>query len=134
MSKKRSVLLGVCPIGKFVFSHEDAIRQKNAILERLDSWGIHYVTIDEVLPDDQGIVRDQAHVEPVVAYLQAKKIDALFIPHCNFGTEGAAGMIAKKLGVPVLLWGPRDEAPLPDGSRYRDSLCGMFAKIGRAHV
>jgi L-fucose isomerase-like protein len=127
MSKKRSVLLGVCPIGKFVFSHEDAIRQKNAILERLDSWGINYVTIDEVLPDDQGIVRDQAHVEPVVAYLQAKKIDALFIPHCNFGTEGAAGMIAKKLGVPVLLWGPRDEAPLPDGSRYRDSLCGMFA-------
>ena len=27
MSKKRSVLLGVCPIGKFVFSHEDAIRE-----------------------------------------------------------------------------------------------------------
>jgi L-fucose isomerase-like protein len=36
-------------------------------------------------------------------------------------------MIGKRLGVPLLLWGPRDEAPLADGSRYRDSLCGMFA-------
>ncbi|MCP4399292.1 MAG: fucose isomerase, partial [bacterium] len=63
--------------------------------------------------------------------------DALFVPHCNFGTEGAVAIIAKELGVPVLLWGPRDEAPLPDGSRYRDSLCGMFASskvIGKLHV
>jgi L-fucose isomerase-like protein len=36
-------------------------------------------------------------------------------------------MIAKKVGVPALLWAPRDEAPLADGSRLRDSLCGMFA-------
>jgi L-fucose isomerase-like protein len=36
-------------------------------------------------------------------------------------------MIGKKLGVPTLLWGPRDEAPLPDGTRLRDSLCGLFA-------
>ncbi len=124
---KHKVLLGVCPIGKFVFSHEDAIRQKKAILKKLDEWKVDYVTIDEVLPQDDGLVRNQKHVDPVVEYLKAKRIDALFIPHCNFGTEGAAGMIAKKLGVPVLLWGPRDEAPLPDGSRYRDSLCGMFA-------
>jgi len=126
-NNKHKVLLGFCPIGKFVFSHEDAIRQKKAIMRKLDEWQVDYVTIDELLPGDDGLVRDQKHVDPVVDYLKAKKIDALFIPHCNFGTEGAAGMIAKKLGVPVLLWGPRDEAPLPDGSRYRDSLCGMFA-------
>ena len=51
----------------------------------------------------------------------------VFLPHCNFGTESATGLIDKKLGVPVLLWGPRDEAPLADGTRLRDSLCGMFA-------
>jgi L-fucose isomerase-like protein len=66
-------------------------------------------------------------VEPVTRYFREKRIDALFVPHCNFGTEGAVGMIARNLGVPVLLWGPRDEAPLSDGSRHRDSLCGMFA-------
>jgi L-fucose isomerase-like protein len=29
--------------------------------------------------------------------------------------------------VPTLLWGPRDEAPLADGSRLRDTQCGLFA-------
>ena len=122
---KKKFLLGVCPVGKFVFSHEDAVRQKKAIFRKLDQWGVSYCTIDGVLPD--GLVRDQKHVEPVVAFLRAQNVDALFVPHCNFGTEGAVGMIAKRLGVPVLLWGPRDEAPLGDGSRLRDSLCGMFA-------
>lgn len=125
MKGKKDILLGVCPIGKFVFSHKDALKQKKAVFNKLDEWDVKYCTIDEIIPD--GMVRDQKHVEPVVQYFQGEKIDALFLPHCNFGTEGAVGMIAKKLGVPVLLWGPRDEAPLPDGSRLRDSLCGMFA-------
>ena len=125
MKGKDPVLLGVCPIGKFVFSHEDALRQKKAILEKLDAWQLNYCTIDGLIPD--GMVRDQKHVDPVVEHFRQRRTDALFVPHCNFGTEGAVGMIGKKLGVPVLLWGPRDEAPLADGSRYRDSLCGMFA-------
>ncbi|MBT3273465.1 MAG: fucose isomerase, partial [Spirochaetales bacterium] len=99
--KQKQILLGVCPIGKFVFSHEDALKQKKLILEKLNSWGVNYCTIDEVLPD--GMVRDQRHVDSVVAHFSAKKIDGLFMPHCNFGTEGAVGMIAKKLSVPVLL-------------------------------
>jgi len=135
MNKKKKALLGVCPIGKFVFSHEDALRQKQAILARLEQLGIEYRTVDGVIPD--GMVRDQKHVDPVVQHFKNQKIDALFVPHCNFGTEGAVGMIAKKLGVPLLLWGPRDEAPLADGSRYRDSLCGMFASskvIGKLGV
>lgn len=125
MINKRSILLGFCPIGKFVFSHKEALRYKGLIHKKLKEMGINFCTIDSVIPD--GIIRDQAHVEPVVKYLKEKNIDALFVPHCNFGTEGAVGMIAKKVGVPTLLWGPRDEAPLADGSRYRDSLCGMFA-------
>ena len=127
MSKKQP-LVGFCPIGKFVFSHEDALRFKVEIRRRLDQWNVSYVDLESVLPD--GIVRDQKHVEPVVEHFRREKIDALFIPHCNFGTEGAAAMIAKKCAVPTLLWGPRDEAPLADGSRLRDSLCGMLATSG----
>ena len=119
------VKLGFCPIGKFVFSHEDALRYKALIEAKLRAWNVDYVSIDGVLPD--GIVRDQSHVPAVVDHFKREGIDALFMPHCNFGTEGAAGMIGAKLGVPVLLWGPRDEAPLPDGRRLRDTLCGMFA-------
>ncbi len=124
-------LLGLCPIGKFVFSHEDAIRQKQAIQERLRRWDVRFVDIEGVLPD--GLVRDQKHVDTVVRHFQAKNVDALFVPHCNFGTEGAVGQIGRDLGVPVLLWGPRDEAPLPDGTRLRDTLCGMFASSKVLH-
>ena len=131
MKKRKTGLLGVCPIGKFVFSHEDAVRQKKKIFKKLDELKINYVTIEDILPD--GMVRDQKHVDIVVDHFNKEKIDALFIPHCNFGTEGAVGMIAKKLSVPTLLWGPRDEAPLPDGSRLRDTLCGMFASSKVLH-
>jgi len=118
-------LLGLCPIGKFVFSHEDAIKQKNILQVKLKLWDVRFIDLDTVLPD--GLVRDQRHVDAAVKHFQQAGVDCLFLPHCNFGTEGAAAMIAHKLDVPVLLWGPRDEAPLADGRRLRDSLCGMFA-------
>jgi L-fucose isomerase-like protein len=114
-----------------VFSHEDAIRQKLAIQERLRRWDVRFVDLEGVLSD--GLVRDQKHVGPVVEHFRAKGVDALFMPHCNFGTESAVGLIGRDLGVPVLLWGPRDEAPLPDGTRLRDSLCGLFASSKVLH-
>jgi L-fucose isomerase-like protein len=119
------VKLGFCPIGKFVFSHEDAKVYKAKLEKKMDEMGVNYTGIDSVIED--GIIRSYEQIEPVVEYLKSQKVDCLFIPHCNFGTESAAGMIAKKLGVPVLLWGPRDKAPLADGTRLRDSLCGMLA-------
>ncbi|MEA1952038.1 MAG: hypothetical protein U9N87_11675 [Planctomycetota bacterium] len=124
----KSPLLGLCPIGKFVFSHEDAMRQKSLLVEELKRVGTNYVDIDELLPD--GMVRDQSHVGTVVEHFRRQGIDALFIPHCNFGTEGAAAMIARHCGVPTLLWAPLDEGPLADGSRLRDSLCGTLATSG----
>ncbi|MBF0245725.1 MAG: fucose isomerase [Planctomycetes bacterium] len=132
MSQSKTPLLGLCPIGKFVFSHEDALRQKEILRGLLSHWGIPFVDLEGVLPD--GMVRDQVHVDAVVAHFQAAGVDALFMPHCNFGTEGAVGMIGRRLGLPVLLWGPRDGAPLPDGTRLRDSLCGLFASSKVLHT
>ena len=66
-------------------------------------------------------------IASVVEKFKRAKIDAVFFPHANFGTEDIVGKVAKELGVPVLLWGPRDEAPLSDGSRLRDTQCGLFA-------
>ncbi len=132
MQTKKQPLVGLCPVGKFVFSHEDAMRFKVLVIDKLSAMGVRTVNLDDVLSD--GMCRDQAHVEPAVRFFQDQRIDALFIPHCNFGTEGAAGMIAKRCGVPTLLWGPRDEAPLPDGSRLRDSLCGTLATSKVLHT
>ncbi len=123
--KLKKPLLGLCPIGKFVFSNQDAIKYKSLLQEKLRDWNIDFVDLNTMLED--GLVKDQSHVDSVVEHFRTAGVDSLFMPHCNFGTEGAAAMIAKKLGVPTLLWGPRDEAPLADGTRLRDSLCGMFA-------
>jgi L-fucose isomerase-like protein len=128
MHPRKEPLIGFCPIGKFVFSHEDALRLKKQVRAKLDEWKVRCADLDGILPD--GMVRDQKHVDATVRHFQRERIDALFIPHCNFGTEGAAAMIAKQCGVPVLLWSPRDDAPLADGSRLRDSLCGTLATSG----
>lgn len=87
MDPHRTPLLGLCPIEKFVFSRGDAMRQKKAIQQKLNAWNVKYCDLDGVIPD--GMVRDQKHVDPVVEHFKAKKIGALFVPRCNFGTEGA---------------------------------------------
>jgi len=127
----RKPRLALCPIGKFVFSNEDAVRLKRLLQAQLREWEVEYVDLEGVLED--GLVRDQRHVEAAVDHFRAAGVDGLFVPHCNFGTEGAVGMVARKLGLPTLLWGPRDEAPLPDGRRLRDSLCGLFASSKVLH-
>ena len=87
MSRRRFTL-AFCPIGKFVFSHEGRDAAEAGCCAQIERLGIDYVDLETVLPD--GMVRDQKHVEPVVEHFRDQRIDALFIPHCNFGTEGAA--------------------------------------------
>jgi hypothetical protein len=43
------------------------------------------------------MVRDQAHVDAAVDHFKRAGVDAVFMPHCNFGAEGAVGMIGAKL-------------------------------------
>ncbi len=117
--------LGLCTIGKFVFSHEAAKRVKAELETKLKSLNVPFTGIDTVVTD--GIVRNLDDAEAAIKYLKAQQVDAVFMPHGNFGTENAVGMIGKELGVPVLIWGSRDDAPLPDGTRERDTLCGLFA-------
>jgi len=123
--------IGLCPIGKFVFSHTDALRYKQALQAALTDWGVTTVDLEDVIED--GMIRDQSHAAAAVAHFRRHDVDGLFMPHCNFGTEGAVGVIARDTGVPVLLWGPRDEAPEPDGTRLRDSLCGLMASSKVLH-
>jgi L-fucose isomerase-like protein len=58
--------------------------------------------------------------------MREEKVDAIFLINGNFGNEEVAAMVAKALGVPVLLWGPQDDVFEPDGTRYSDSQCGLF--------
>ncbi len=125
MRKPEPVRLGVAPTRRVIFSIEEAARQKRLIEAKLKAFGVDFVTIDEVNPE--GLVFSRDHVEPALQVFRREKVDALFIPHVNFGTEDATARLARDLGKPVLLWGPRDAAPDPDGSRDRDTQCGLFA-------
>lgn len=104
---------------------EKGIRKKvDQILEEIG--GVTLVDIREVVPE--GILWQKDDIEPVIRYLRGKEVDALFIPHANFGQEEAIAKVAQEVGRPVLLWGPRDPAPEGvDAFRPLDIQCGLFA-------
>jgi L-fucose isomerase-like protein len=119
------VKLGVAPTRRSIFSKEDALKFKELTLKKLKEFNIDYVDIEDV--NKEGLLYDESDVEKVVEKFKAEKVNALFFPHCNFGSEHLVGKAASKMDLPVLLWGPRDESPLPSGARLRDSQCGLFA-------
>ena len=120
-----SVKIGFAPTRRSIFSIEDALQHKKRIMERLDKLGAHYVDMEDI--NEEGLLHLDEDVPKVVEKFKKGKVDALFFPHCNFGSEYLVGRVAKELNLPILLWGPRDEAPLPDGARLRDTQCGLFA-------
>jgi len=85
MPRKKSVKLGLCPIGKFVFSHKDAIVQKNKLLTKLREFDVEIFDLDMIIPD--GIIKKNEDIEKTVRYFLDNEIDAVFLPHVNFGTE-----------------------------------------------
>lgn len=125
MDQKENLIIGFVPTRRNVFSVEDALKFKEQILNKIKSFGYSIVDISDI--NDEGLIRSDDDVEKVVKKLKSKNVDCVFSPHCNFGTESAVAKVAKSMGKPFLLWGPRDEAPLPDGSRLRDTQCGLFA-------
>ena len=67
------------------------------------------------------IMTDYADALMIAEHFKAHKVDALFVPFCNFGQEEALAKLAKELEVPTLVWGPRDPAPNGTGPRPTDS-------------
>ena len=121
------IKLGIAPTRRFCFSREDAHRFKDIILEKMRAdERVEVIDIDDI--NEEGLIYDSVgDVDKIADKFIAAKVDAVFFPHCNFGTEDTVAKVAKKVGKPVLLWGPRDEDPLEDGSRLRDTQCGLFA-------
>ncbi|MEA3401536.1 MAG: fucose isomerase [Armatimonadota bacterium] len=121
----QSITLGLVPISKFVFSREDALHYKGLIEQRLRELGVRFVSIDSITED--GTLFRHEDLPRVIEHLRREGVDAIFCPHCNFGTEDVAALLGREMSLPYLLWGPRDEEPLPDGTRLRDTQCGLFA-------
>ncbi|MGX6979374.1 L-fucose/L-arabinose isomerase family protein [Vagococcus elongatus] len=122
------IKIGFVPTRRNLFSAEAAIEYANLTRQKLDELEIDYVDILDINAD--GLLFDDEGVEKIAEKFSQAKIDGLFLANENFGTEYACARLAKKMNVPVLLWGPKDEPPAKDGSRLRDTQCGLFA-IGK---
>lgn len=119
------IRIGLAPTRRTIFSIEDALKYKKLIQKKLTAMGIDYVDIDDI--NEEGLLWQDTDAARVVEKFKTAKVNAVFFPHCNFGTEYLVGQVARELNVPILLWGPRDEAPLANGARLRDTQCGLFA-------
>jgi L-fucose isomerase-like protein len=120
--------LGFMPTRRSFFSKEDALKFKNLIFAEIEKLAPENVTIHGLeWLNGEGLLYDDQDAGKVADYFISRKVDAVFAPHCNFGTENAVAQVAKRVQKPLLIWGPRDEAPLPSGERLRDSQCGLFA-------
>ncbi len=119
------VRLAVAPTCRGDFARESAPPNKERIFKKLSEMGVELSSLDGVLPD--GLLGFPNEVDRAAKALLAGEPDALFLPHCNFGDERSCALLARALGKPVLLWGPKDPAPSPDGLRAGDVQCGLFA-------
>ena len=119
------IKLGYAPTRRSIFSAPDAIKYRGLTKDRLNELGIDFVDIDDI--NAEGLLYDENDRLKILEKFKAEKIDGLFFPHCNFGTEYVCARLARDMNLPVLLWGPLDERPDENGVRLRDTQCGLFA-------
>lgn len=119
------IKIGLAPTRRSIFSAPDAVKYANLTRDRLNELNVDFADITEF--NDEGLLYSDEDMQKIAAKFKAEKVDGLFVPHCNFGTEYIVARLAKELNVPVLLWGPRDERPDENGIRLRDTQCGLFA-------
>mgnify|MGYP004642797813 FL=1 len=121
----KKIKLGLAPTRRAIFSAPAAMEYADKTRSRLKELGVEYVDINDISED--GLLHDEEDEIRIAEKFRAAGVSGLFLPHTNFGTEYECARLAKRLGLPVLLWGPRDECPDQNGMRLRDSQCGLFA-------
>jgi len=131
MKESATVKLGFLPTRRNVFDPVEAGRYKDIIREKLRSYNVEIVDINSL--NEEGMIFDVIDAQKAANIFIQNNVDAIFAPHCNFGTEDAVAKVGKLVGKPFLLWGPQDEAANENGFRKRDSQCGLFATSKALH-
>ena len=138
-----TVRIGLAPIRRNVqgkrtgiFSQDRARANKDQALAHIrkafgDDDSLSFVDLEDL--NEEGLLFDENDVPAVAERFAREKIDALFLINCNFGSEEAAGQLAAACRVPVLIWAPQDTVFEPDGTRYTDAQCGLFAMAKYLH-
>ena len=125
----KELKIGVAPTRREAFRNPETTRRKQEIVEKFREFAreLDFTMVDIEDVTEEGMLITYRDVTAVRDKMIREQVDALIVPHCNFGQEEAVGRLARDLKVPVLIWGPRDG--YPNGLEWRptDSQCGMFA-------
>ncbi len=85
------IKLGYAPTRRSIFSAPDAIKYRELTAQRLTELGIDFVDITDI--NEEGLLYNDADMLKIAEKFKAEKVDGLFLPHCNFGTESGRGHI-----------------------------------------
>jgi len=126
------IVLGYAPTRRDNFPDpKDARANKPLIDSRVKEivrkiGNVELVDIDWL--NEEGMLVETEDVAKVEKHFKNAGVDALFMPHANFGQESVVAQLGKAMAKPFLLWGPRDPVP-PEGFALRqtDVQCGLFA-------
>ena len=115
MYNYRKLVLGYAPTRRFDFpdpknAYENSLKIRRRVDEILEKIG-DVELVDISFLNEEALLYQACDVERAAQYFREKKIDALFVPHANFGNEEAVVKLCREFSVPILVWGPRDEAP-----------------------
>ena len=124
---KKEFVLGYMPTRRVFFSKEESFKEKIKTLDAVKKLCPQVKIVDLEFLNSEGLLITENEALQVAKKFIAEEVDAVFAPHCNFGCEGAVAIAARSINKPLLIWAPRDAAPEADGSRLRDSQCGIFA-------
>ena len=131
MDQRGRIKLGFAPTRRVLatpkaFNKDEARRIKDEIEAKLSAYeGLEIINLNFL--NEEGLLFDPNDAPKAAKYFIDSGVDAVFVPHCNFGSEEAVCRLCQAVGKPVLLWGPRDDAPDAQGDRLRDTQCGLFA-------
>ena len=102
-------VIGIAPTRRDQFKQSCKEEILRKIKELSQKYQIDLVTIDGITREGVLVYNDE--IDKIVKHFNDHHVDAVFVPHANFGQEEAVAKLCAKMAKPVLLWGPRDAAP-----------------------
>ena len=79
------VRLGFAPTRRSIFSAPAAVEYADYTRKKLAEMGVDFVDINDIAQD--GLLHDDNDRIKIEAKFKKEKVDGLFFPHGNFGTE-----------------------------------------------
>ena len=79
------IKIGYAPTRRSIFSAPAALEFRGLIAERLRELNVDFVDIDDI--NEEGLLYDDAGMYAIAEKFKKEKVDGLFLPHANFGTE-----------------------------------------------